>query len=187
MGLGQFIRKQFIDVIQWTEVDDAVLAYRFPMQDMEIQMGAQLVVRESQAAVFVNDGRLADGFGPGRHRLDTENLPLLTNLRNWPPMWPSSDCGSKASSSRACRCLTSCSNGWTSGLVWASLATRISTRGFRRRARFPLRRQQMMTEALRPIAGAAASKQSGAASYCAQCGTALTAAANFCPECGTKR
>jgi membrane protease subunit (stomatin/prohibitin family) len=83
MGLGEFIRKQFVDVIQWTEVDDSVLAYRFPMRDMEIQMGAQLTVRETQAAVFVNEGRIADVFGPGRHRLDTENLPVLTNLAHW--------------------------------------------------------------------------------------------------------
>jgi membrane protease subunit (stomatin/prohibitin family) len=83
MGLGDFIRKQFIDVIQWTEVDGRVLAYRVPMTDMEIQNGAQLVVREAQAALFVNDGRLADVFGPGLHTLDTQNLPILTNLLNW--------------------------------------------------------------------------------------------------------
>ena len=89
MGLGEFVRKQFIDVIQWTEVDDSVLAYRFPMRDMEIQMGAQLTVRETQAAVFVNEGRIAYVFGPGRHRLDTENLPLLTNLRHWDKLFES--------------------------------------------------------------------------------------------------
>ena len=89
MGLGEFIRKQFIDVLQWTEVDDSVLAYRFPMRDMEIQMGAQLVVRETQAAIFVDDGRIADAFGPGRHRLDTANLPLLTNLRHWDKLFES--------------------------------------------------------------------------------------------------
>ena len=89
MGLGEFVRKQFIDVLQWTEVDDAVLAYRFPMRDMEIQMGAQLVVRETQAAIFVDEGRIADVFGPGRHRLDTANLPLLTNLRHWDKLFES--------------------------------------------------------------------------------------------------
>ena len=89
MGLGEFLKKQFIDVIQWTEADDSVLAYRFPMRDMEIQMGAQLVVRETQAAVFVNEGRIADVFGPGRHRLDTQNLPLLTNLQHWDKLFES--------------------------------------------------------------------------------------------------
>jgi membrane protease subunit (stomatin/prohibitin family) len=89
MGLGEFLRKQFIDVIQWTEAEDSVLAYRFPMRDMEIQMGAQLVVRETQAAIFVNEGRIADVFGPGRHRLDTANLPLLTNLKHWDKLFES--------------------------------------------------------------------------------------------------
>ena len=83
MGLADFLKKQFIDVIQWVEPDETVLAYRFPMQDMEIQTGAQLTVRESQMAIFVNEGRVADVFGPGRYRLDTENLPLLTNLMHW--------------------------------------------------------------------------------------------------------
>ncbi len=83
MTLGQFIRKQFVDVIQWTEPENGILSYRFPMRDMEIQLGAQLTVRESQAALFVDEGRIADVFGPGRHSLDTENLPLLTNLMHW--------------------------------------------------------------------------------------------------------
>ncbi|MBC7789550.1 MAG: SPFH domain-containing protein [Anaerolineae bacterium] len=83
MTLGQFIRKQFVDVIQWTEPENGILSYRFPMRDMEIQIGAQLTVRESQAALFVDEGRIADVFAPGRHRLDTDNLPLLTNLMHW--------------------------------------------------------------------------------------------------------
>ena len=83
MSIGQFIRKQFVDVIQWTEPENGILSYRFPMRDMEIQIGAQLTVRESQAALFVDEGCIADVFGPGRHRLDTENLPLLTNLVHW--------------------------------------------------------------------------------------------------------
>ena len=89
MGLGGFFRKQFIDVIQWTESEQGVLAYRFPMADMEIQNGAQLTVRESQAAVFVNEGRAADVFGPGRYTLDTKTLPLLTNLMNWDKLFQS--------------------------------------------------------------------------------------------------
>ena len=83
MALGDFLRKQFIDVIQWTESGPGVLMYRFPMQDMEIQSGGQLTVRESQLAIFVNEGRAADMFTPGLHTLVTANLPLLTNLQNW--------------------------------------------------------------------------------------------------------
>lgn len=83
MGLGDFLRKQFIDVIQWTESGPGVLMYRFPMRDMEIQSGGKLTVRESQMALFVNEGKAADLFGPGLHTLVTSNLPLLTNLQNW--------------------------------------------------------------------------------------------------------
>lgn len=81
--LGSFLSKQFIQVIQWNESDDGVLAYRYPMQDMEIENGGQLTVRESQLAVFVNEGRIADVFGPGLHTLVTRNLPILTDLMNW--------------------------------------------------------------------------------------------------------
>ena len=77
-----FLRKQFIDVIDWVE-EPGVLAFRYPMQDREIQNGGQLTVREGQMAAFVNEGQLADVFGPGLHTLTTENVPLLTNLMNW--------------------------------------------------------------------------------------------------------
>ena len=83
MPLRQFLDKQFIDVIQWTEPEPGILAWRFPMTDMEIQNGAQLTVRESQLAAFVNEGRIADVFGPGLHTLNTRNLPLLTDMMNW--------------------------------------------------------------------------------------------------------
>jgi membrane protease subunit (stomatin/prohibitin family) len=83
MALRDFLAKQFIDVIQWTEPEDGVLATRYPMQDMEIQSGAELTVRESQMAAFINEGRLADVFGPGLYTLTTRTLPLLTNLMNW--------------------------------------------------------------------------------------------------------
>jgi membrane protease subunit (stomatin/prohibitin family) len=83
MSLGSFIRKQFIDVLQWNEETEGVLAWRFPMQDFEIQNGAILNVRESQVAVFVNEGVIADVFGPGTHKLTTQTLPVLTNLKNW--------------------------------------------------------------------------------------------------------
>ena len=78
-----FFSKQFIDVIQWTEPEDGILAYRYPMEDMEIQNGGKLTVRESQMAVFVNEGRVADVFGPGLYTLSTQTLPILTYLMNW--------------------------------------------------------------------------------------------------------
>jgi membrane protease subunit (stomatin/prohibitin family) len=78
-----FFSKQFIDVIQWTEPEDGILAYRYPMEDMEIQNGGKLTVRDSQMAVFVNEGRIADVFGPGLYTLSTQTLPILTYLMNW--------------------------------------------------------------------------------------------------------
>jgi membrane protease subunit (stomatin/prohibitin family) len=89
MAITDFLRKQFIDVIHWTEDADGVLAYRFPMQDFEIQYGAQLTVRESQMALFVDEGRIADVFTPGRYKLTTQTLPLLTNLKNWDKLFQS--------------------------------------------------------------------------------------------------
>lgn len=83
MSLSSFLHKQFIRVIQWNESEDGVLAYRFPMQDMEIENGGQLTVRETQMAAFINEGRIADVFGPGLHTLNTRNLPILTDLLNW--------------------------------------------------------------------------------------------------------
>ncbi len=76
-------KKQFIEVIEWTEETDGVLAYRFPTLDKEIQTGAQLTVRDSQMALFVNEGNVADCFGPGRYTLNTQNMPILTTLMNW--------------------------------------------------------------------------------------------------------
>lgn len=89
MALGDSIRKQFIDVIQWTEDSDGVLSYRFPIEDAEIQYGARLTVRDSQVAVFVDQGRIADVYGPGLHKLTTANLPILTNLKNWDKLFES--------------------------------------------------------------------------------------------------
>jgi membrane protease subunit (stomatin/prohibitin family) len=83
MSLRDFLEKQFIDVIQWTESDQDTLAWRYPMRDMEIQNGGQLTVRDSQAAAFVNEGRVADVFAAGLYTLNTRTLPLLTNLMNW--------------------------------------------------------------------------------------------------------
>ena len=89
MALFDFIKKQFIDVIEWNESEDGVLAYRYPMQDNEIQSGAMLTVRESQLAIFVNEGKIADVFGPGTHKLTTQTLPVLTYLKNWDKLFQS--------------------------------------------------------------------------------------------------
>jgi membrane protease subunit (stomatin/prohibitin family) len=83
MGIADIFFKQFIDVIDWTESGPGVLAYRYPMQDREIQNGGTLIVTETQSALFVNEGRIADLFGPGTHTLSTQNLPILTTLQNW--------------------------------------------------------------------------------------------------------
>jgi membrane protease subunit (stomatin/prohibitin family) len=83
MTLGEFLGKQFIRVIQWNETEDGVLVFRYPMQDMEIENGGQLTVRETQMAAFINEGKIADVFGPGLHTLNTRNLPILTDLMNW--------------------------------------------------------------------------------------------------------
>lgn len=83
MSLMSFISKQFIDVIQWTEEEPKVLAYRYPMEDKEIQNGAQLVVRETQQALFLNEGKFADKFIAGTYTLNTKTLPILTYLKNW--------------------------------------------------------------------------------------------------------
>ncbi|ULJ61447.1 SPFH domain-containing protein [Wielerella bovis] len=78
-----FIRKQFIDVIQWENPSEEILVWRFPVADQEIQNGASLTVRESQMAMFVNEGVTADVFAAGRYTLNTQTLPILTNLKNW--------------------------------------------------------------------------------------------------------
>lgn len=83
MSLRDFISKQFIDVIEWVEPEDGILGYRFPMQDREIQNGGKLTVRESQLALFVNEGRVADAFKPGLYTLNTNTLPILTYIMNW--------------------------------------------------------------------------------------------------------
>jgi membrane protease subunit (stomatin/prohibitin family) len=83
MGVLNFAKKQFLDIVQWTESGDELLAWRFPTADSEIQQGGQLIVRETQMALFVDQGRLADLFGPGTHTMRTRNLPILTDLRHW--------------------------------------------------------------------------------------------------------
>ena len=89
MSLMSFIKKQFIDILQWTEDGDDTLAWRFPIADMEIQYGGSLTVRESQMAVFINEGKVADVFGPGMYKLTTQTLPVLTYLKNWDKLFES--------------------------------------------------------------------------------------------------
>src|SRR5919108_880514 len=74
---------QFIEVIEWLDSSSNTLVYRFPVKDQEIKNGAQLIVRESQSAVFVHEGQIADQFGPGRYTIDGGNTPILTKLGAW--------------------------------------------------------------------------------------------------------
>lgn len=83
MGLFDWIFGQFIDVIEWTDDSQDTMVYRFPRHNNEIKYGAKLTVRESQMAVFVNEGVIADILGPGIYELETQNLPIVTNLQHW--------------------------------------------------------------------------------------------------------
>lgn len=74
---------QFIDVIEWVDNTRDTLTWKFPDSDKEIKMGAQLTVRESQAAILINEGKMADVYVPGRYELTTRNMPILTTLRSW--------------------------------------------------------------------------------------------------------
>jgi membrane protease subunit (stomatin/prohibitin family) len=80
MAILDFLGKQFIDIMEWTDDTRDTLSYRFPDEDKEIKNGAQLIVRESQAAQFVYLGQFGDRFGPGRYTLTTDNIPFLTDL-----------------------------------------------------------------------------------------------------------
>jgi excisionase family DNA binding protein len=84
MGLMDFIRGELLEIIEWTDDSRDTLSYRFPDDDKAIKNGAQLIVRESQVAQFVYLGEFGDTFGPGKHRLTTDNIPVLTKLKSWP-------------------------------------------------------------------------------------------------------
>ena len=83
MGLTDFLRSQFIDIIEWNDDSRDTLSYRFPDDDKEIKNGAQLIVRESQNVQFVYLGQFGDLFGPGKHSLTTDNIPILSTLKGW--------------------------------------------------------------------------------------------------------
>ncbi|MCR4877585.1 MAG: SPFH domain-containing protein [Clostridiales bacterium] len=83
MGILDMIKGQLIDVIEWSDNSGKTMVHKYDMNGKEIMMGAQLTVRESQAAVFVNEGQLADIFMPGRYELSTQNMPVMTALKAW--------------------------------------------------------------------------------------------------------
>jgi membrane protease subunit (stomatin/prohibitin family) len=83
MGLWDKIRGEFIDIVEWLDSTRDTMVFRFDRHENEIKYGAKLVVRESQSAVFVNEGKLADVFGPGTYSLETKNIPILTTLKGW--------------------------------------------------------------------------------------------------------
>lgn len=83
MGLFDFIKGQVIEIIEWNDDSRDTLSWRFPDDDKAIKRGAQLIVRESQVAQFVYLGEFGDTFGPGKHTLTTDNIPILTKLASW--------------------------------------------------------------------------------------------------------
>jgi excisionase family DNA binding protein len=83
MGLMDYLKGQFLEIIQWTDDSRDTLSWRFPDEDKEIKRGAQLIVRESQVAQFVYLGQFGDTFGPGKHDLITDNIPILSTLKGW--------------------------------------------------------------------------------------------------------
>jgi membrane protease subunit (stomatin/prohibitin family) len=83
MGLTDFLRSQFIEIIEWNDDSRDTLSFRYPDDDKEIKNGAQLIVRESQSVQFVYLGQYGDLFGPGKHTLTTDNIPILSRLKGW--------------------------------------------------------------------------------------------------------
>src|SRR2546426_1565168 len=83
MGLMDYLKTQLLDIIQWEDDSRDTLSWRFPDEDKEIKRGAQLIVRESQVAQFVYLGQFGDTFGPGKHTLTTDNIPILSTLKGW--------------------------------------------------------------------------------------------------------
>jgi membrane protease subunit (stomatin/prohibitin family) len=84
MGFMDFVKKQFLDIIEWEDNTQDTLVYKFPMRDNEIQNNAKLVIRPGQCAIFLDEGRIADVFTePETYTLNTQTLPVLTNLKNW--------------------------------------------------------------------------------------------------------
>lgn len=82
-AIGGLVKGQFIDVIEWQDESANTIVHKYATNGKEIMMGAQLTVRESQMAIFVNEGELADVYGPGRYELSTANMPVMTKLQAW--------------------------------------------------------------------------------------------------------
>jgi membrane protease subunit (stomatin/prohibitin family) len=83
MGLFDKLKNEFIDIIEWVDSSNDTIVWKFPRFQNEIKMGAKLTVRESQVAVFMNEGKIADVFQPGMHTLETQNMPILSTLKGW--------------------------------------------------------------------------------------------------------
>jgi excisionase family DNA binding protein len=83
MGLMDYLKTQFLEIIEWQDDSRDTISFRYPDMDKEIKNGAQLIVRESQTAQFVYLGQFGDTFGPGKHTLTTDNIPILSTLKGW--------------------------------------------------------------------------------------------------------
>lgn len=83
MGIMDFIKGELLEIIEWQDDSRDTISWRFPDEDKAIKNGAQLIVRESQIAQFVYLGEFGDTFGPGKHDLITDNIPILTKLKSW--------------------------------------------------------------------------------------------------------
>ncbi len=83
MGIFNKLRNEFIDIIEWVDESKDTIVWKFPRYQNEIKMNAKLTVRESQMAVFMNEGTVADVFAPGMYTLTTQNMPILSTLRGW--------------------------------------------------------------------------------------------------------
>ena len=83
MGLMDYLKTQFLEIIEWQDDSRDTISFRYPDQDREIKNGAQLIVRESQTAQFIYLGQFGDTFGPGKHTLTTDNIPILSTLKGW--------------------------------------------------------------------------------------------------------
>ena len=83
MGMMNKLRNELIDIVEWVDDSLHTLVWRFPRYHNQIKNGAQLIVRPGQQAIFVHKGEIADVYGPGQHRLTTENMPLLSTLMGW--------------------------------------------------------------------------------------------------------
>ncbi len=83
MGLMDYLKTQFLEIIQWEDDSRDTISWRYPDEDKEIKRGAQLIVRESQTCQFIYLGQFGDTFGPGKHTLNTDNIPILSTLKGW--------------------------------------------------------------------------------------------------------